>query len=541
MWTSATDVSETAVNWLEQGLALQRAGRGEEALASFERAVAARHDDVEALVGQGQAHHELGHLEDAADCFELALAFSPDHLPALLGLARLRHEAGDCEGALDLLGRAAQAAPRSVETYFELGLAHNRGGNTRAALAAYERALELAPDHVAACINTGLIHLAQLGDPGSAQRYFERAAALQPESVAAQANLGLALQEQGQFGAALAHYNRLIETHPDVVEYRWNRGIARLSAGDFAHGWNDYEARNARPGKSVARHFPLAPWDGGALGGRHILIYGEQGIGDEVMFASCVPDVLRQARGVVIECDARLAPLFRRSFPAACVHGAPRDGNHDWLQAFPELSVQVACGSLPRFLRRGWADFPIHRGYLVADRGRVSDWKSRLAGSGGALNVGLSWHGGTRKTREELRSLPFTQCLPWLTSRNCRFVCLQRGDCAEEVAAAKRLGARLDWWPQALQDTDELAALIAALDLVVSVDNSTVHLAGALGQRCWVLLSHAPDWRYPWRGETMPWYPAARLVRQGADHAWSPVIGQIERQLAAATQGRAGC
>ena len=537
MWTSATDVTEAAVNWLERGRALAHAGRSEEALASFERAVAAKHDDVEALVGQAQAHHELGQIEDATDCFELALAFSPDHLPALLGLARLRREAGDCDGALALLERAARAAPRSAEPYFERGLTHNRGGNTRAALAAYERALELAPDHVPACINAGLIHLAQLGNPGGAQRYFERAAALQPDSVAAQANLGLALQEQGEFEAARAHYDRLIEAHPGVAEYRWNRGIARLSAGDFAHGWDDYEARNERPGKSVARHFPLAPWEGGELRGRHLLIYGEQGIGDEVMFASCVPDVLRQARGIVIECDVRLAALYRRSFPAARVHGAPRDGKHDWLQAFPELSVQVACGSLPRFLRRSTADFPKHRGYLVAAPGRVTDWKSRLSGSGGALNIGLSWRGGTRKTREELRSLTFAQCLPWLTTRNCRFVCLQRGDCAEEVAAAKRLGVDLDWWPEVLQDTDEIAALIAALDLVISVPNTAVHLAGALGQRCWVLLSHAPEWRYAWRGETMPWYPSVHLFRQSTPREWAPVIlqvGDAVRQLAQA-------
>jgi len=531
-------VFEGAVNWLERGLALQRAGRSEEALASFERAVAARHDDVAALVGQAQTHSELGHLEDAADCFELALAFSPDHLPALLGFARLRREAGDCGGALVLLERAARAAPRSAEPYFELGLTHNRGGNTPAALAAYERALELAADHVAACTNAGLIQLAQLGNPGSAQRYFERAAALQPESVAAQANLGLALQEQGEFEAAHAHYDRLIAAYPGIAEYRWNRGIARLSVGDFAPGWDDYEARNERPGKSVARDFPLAPWAGGALGGRNILIYGEQGLGDEVMFASCVPDVLRQARGVVIECDARLASLFQRSFPAAHVHGARRDASRDWLKAFPELSVQVACGSLPRFLRRSAAGFPQHRGYLVADRDRVADWKSRLAGNSGALNVGLSWRGGTRKTREELRSLTFAQCVPWLTTRNCRFVCLQRDDCAEELAVAKRLGVELDWWPQALQDTDELAALIGALDLVVSVPNTTVHLAGALGQRCWIPLSHAPEWRYAWRGETMPWYPSAQLFRQTKPRDWAPVISRVGDAMRQHAQAR---
>ncbi len=531
--TSATEVFEAAVNWLERGLALQRAGRSEEALASFERAVELKHDDVDALVGQAETHIELGHFEDAADCFELALAFAPDHVPALLGLGRLRREAGDCESALRLLERAARAAPRSAAPCFELGLTHNRHGNTRTALSSYERALELEPDHAAACINAGLIHLAQLGNAGDAQKYFERAAALQPESVAAQANLGLALQEQGRFDAALAHYNRLIEAHPEVAEYRWNRGLARLIQGDFAHGWDDYEARNARPRKSVARCFPLAEWDGTALAERHILIYGEQGVGDEIMFASCVPDVLRQTRGVMIECDARLAPLFQRSFPAARVHGAPRDGNHDWLQAFPELSVQVACGSLPRFLRRSAADFPPHRGYLVADAARRAHWQSRLAALGGGFKVGICWRGGTVKTRRELRSLALIDCLPLLRRDDCEFICLQGGDCGNEIAAAREHGGRLHWWPEAMRAIDELAALVSALDLVIAVSSTIVHLSGALGQRGWVMLSASPEWRYLWQGERMPWYPSARLFRQPRPREWEPVISDVRRELAA--------
>ena len=528
---SNTTQEQPDPGWRERGLALRRAGDREAALECFRRAVEFRHDDVEALVNQGEIQFELGRFEDSADCFELALAFAPDCVDALLGSARLAREAGGEERALQYLQHAVRVAPHSAEPYFELGRTYKHHGNTQAALASYGRALELDPDHFASCVNAGMIYLAQLGDANSARRLFEHAATLQPESVAAQANLGLALQEQGEFELALAHYHRLIEAHPDEVEYRWNRGIALLSRGDFANGWSDYELRQVRTGRAAAPRFPLPEWDGTALTERHVLIYAEQGLGDEVMFASCVPDVLRQARGVVIECDVRLAPLFQRSFPAARVHGATRDGNHDWLQEFPELSVQAACGGLPRFLRRSPADFPHHRGYLVADRGRVADWKSRLAERGSTLNVGLSWHGGTRRTREELRSLTFAQCLPWLTARDCRFVCLQRGDCAAEVAAARQVGARLEWWPQALQDMDELAALIAALDLVVSVPSTTVHLAGALGQRCWVLLSHAPEWRYAWRGETMLWYPSVRMFRQARSGDWSPVVAAVTAEL----------
>lgn len=499
-----------------------------------QRAVEPTPDDVKSLLAQAATHVVSGHTEDAADCFELALALVPDHLPALLGLARLRRETGDCAAALCLLERAAQAAPRGAEPYFELGLTHNRNGDTRAALLSYERALVLAPDHVAAGVNAGLIHLAQLGDARSAQRYFERAAALQPDSVAAQANLGLALQEQGQFDAALAHYNRLIEAHPGIAEYRWNRGIALLSRGDFANGWSDYELRNVRTGRSVARRFPFAEWDGAALSGRHILIYGEQGIGDEIMFASCVPDVLRQARGVVIECDVRLAPLFQRSFPAARVHGAPRDNKRDWLQAFPALNVQTAAGSLPRFLRRDWSDFPRHEGYLAADAARRAHWQTRLAALGGGLKVGICWRGGTPKTRRETRSLAIEQCLPLFAASGCHFISLQGGDCGDEVAVAERHGARLHWWPQVMRDIDELAALIMALDLVIAVPSTMVHLAGAQGRPLLVMLSASPEWRYLWQGERMPWYPSAHLFRQSAPGHWDSVMRQVQRYLTGA-------
>ena len=513
------------------GAALRASGQLETARASFERAAELEPEYVDALLGQGETSLELGDHEQARDCFEIALAHAPDDVRALHGMARLLRAANAIEKSIACLQRALRMAPNNADLHFELGLSTNRAGDTQAALDSYRRAAELDPEQHAAMVNLGLIHLAQLGDAANAQQWFERAIRLCPDSVAAQANLGIALQEQGQFSAALAHYERLIAAHPEVIEYRWNRAIAHLYQGDFERGWADYELRHTRGGRDVRRRFPLPEWGGGDLGGRHILVYGEQGLGDEIMFASCVPDLLRLAGGVVLECDGRLAGLFQRSFPAAAVQGAPRDAERGWLRAHPQLDRQSAIGSLPRFLRRRAADFPQHHGYLVADPARVAEWKSRLSERNGKLNVGLSWRGGTLKTREAIRSLTFDQCSPWLKSRSCQFVCMQRGDCADAVAAAQGLGAGLAWWPQALQDTDELAALIDALDLVISVDNTIVHLAGALGQRCWVLLSHAPDWRYGWRGERMPWYPSVKLLRQTRPGDWLPVIESVTAGL----------
>jgi hypothetical protein len=303
---------------------------------------------------------------------------------------------------------------------------------------------------------------------------------MRPDLVAAQANLGLAIQEQGQFDAALAHYERLIAGSPNVVEYRWNRGLARLSSGDFEHGWPDYELRNSRSGRSVERQFPFAPWTGAPLSARNLLVYGEQGLGDEIMFASCLPDVITQARSVVVECDRHLEALFQRSFPAAAVHGAPRDSNRTWLHAFPELDTQIAISSLALHLRRQWSDFPDHHGYLRADPARVRFWASRLAGLGAGRKIGLSWRGGTVKTRREARSLEIEHCLPLLQVRGCRFVCLQAGDCADELALLRGQGAQIEWWHEAVADLDELAALVTALDLVISVPTAVAHLTGAL-------------------------------------------------------------
>ena len=512
--------------------ALQAQGHLKAALASFQRAAELAPDCVDALVGQGECSLELGEHEDARDCFETALAHAPASVRALCGIGRLLRESGDVEGSVGRLQEALRQAPANADILFELGLSSNRLEHTDAAIDAYQRALAVDPRHHGALVNLGLVHLTQLGDPRLAQQYFATAAAAYPQSVAAQANLGLALQEQGQFDAALAHYERLLAQDPAAIEYRWNRGLAHLYQGDFERGWTDYELRHVRGGRDVRRDFGLPEWDGREPAQHHVLVYGEQGVGDEVMFASCLPELARAAAGVVLECDARLAPLFARSFPAIAVHGAARDGAREWLRGHPALDRQIAIGSLPRWLRRRREDFPAHAGYLMPDPARVAAWRQRLAGNGAAPVIGLTWRGGTRKTRAGLRSLELRDYLPLARAWRGRFVCLQRGDCADELAAARAAGMPIEWWPDALNDLEETAALTAALDHVISVDNTVVHLAGAMGRRCWVLLAQVPDWRYGLHGERMPWYPSLRLFRQPRSGDWAAVVAAVVAALA---------
>lgn len=256
------------------------------------------------------------------------------------------------------------------------------------------------------------------------------------------------------------------------------------------------------------------------------------------MFASCLPDVMQRAGHVVIECNARLARLFARSFPLATVHGGNKDDERAWLRALPPADFQIVIGSLPLHFRSARSAFPVHCGYLRADAARVEFWRARLGACNGRLRVGVAWRGGSLRSRQFMRSVTLPCWLALLAQPGVDFVSLQYGDIASEIAQVRdQHGVMVRSFGDDIADINELAAAITALDLVISVDTTVVHLAGALGHPVWVLLPSAPEWRYPRSGATMPWYPSARLFRQAKPREWAPVIssvGDAVRQLAQA-------
>jgi hypothetical protein len=249
------------------------------------------------------------------------------------------------------------------------------------------------------------------------------------------------------------------------------------------------------------------------------------------MFASCLPDLLSRAQYTVIECDPRLAGLFARSFPAAAVYRHRVKGSPDWLRE-PAPDYRVRLGDLPRMLRNGYADFPVHGGYLVADPAPVAVWRARLAALGPGLKVGLSWRGGTPGTGQAARSLALAALLPVLSLPQAHFVSLQYGLVRDEIADLReRHGIALSEWPQAIADMDEMAALITGLDLVVTVCTTAAHLCGALGKTAWVMVPAVAEWRYLDSGSRIPWYPALRLIRQSRLNAWGDAIATVRAEL----------
>ncbi len=477
----------------------------------------------------GIACLNAGKLDDARRHFSEALAAAPGNFDALFHLGLTEARSGHLDAAQQLL-EAARARRDDAGVHNALGNIHRLRGQLDAAVAGYRRALELDGEHIAALVNLGL-SLRDQGDPEQALPILEHALRLAPDHVDALFNTALASIDTGASEAAYVLLGRVLELDADHAEAHTQRGFLLLRRGDFAAGWREYAWRMRAPDWGAQAQYSYPHWQGESLSGKSVLVRAEQGLGDQIMFASCLPEVLSQARHTVIECDPRLAGLFARSFPAAAVYRYRVSGEPDWL---PEQApdFQVHGGSLPGVLRNRTADFPRHRGYLVPDPARVAAWRARLAALGPGLNIGIAWRGGTPRTRQAARSLTLDTLLPILSLPQANFVSLQYDPSSDEITTQRvRHGVTIHEWPQKIADMDETAALVASLDLVITVCTTVAHMSGALAKTAWVMVPVVAEWRYLERGVTIPWYPALRLFRQQRRGEWSDVIAAVHAEL----------
>ena len=518
----------------DAGSAALRARDYAAAITQLQRAIELRHDDAEAHDCLGLAHLKLGHLDDAADCFLLAAHFRPDYPEALFHQALVAQRRGEHRDAVAHLERVVALRPADAEAYNALGASWLELGDAERAITQFEKAVAARPDFAPAHNNLGYLLLRERGDNERGTAHIETALRLAPHDDNVWCNYTIVLGRQGRLDEAIAVCNRLLAARPDMHEARLNRALALLRLGRFEQAWADYEARKQARSNYIPRPFRFPEWRGESLAGKSILIYAEQGLGDEIMFASCLPDLLHVAGRCVLECSPRLERIFHRSFPAVLVHGATQsDPDTGWLAHAGRIDCQIAAGSLPGHFRRQWSDFPRHAGYLHADASRVAHWRERLAALGAGAKIGVSWRGGMASTRRELRSMQLIDLAPVLKTEGCEFVSLQYGDCSGELAAlASAHGITVHHWQHAIDDYDETAALVSALDLVISVQTAVVHLGGALGKPVWVMVPAAPEWRYLQSGEAMPWYPSVRLLRQSQRGDWTPVIARVAQDLA---------
>ena len=489
------------------------------ALEAFAAALQRDPDNIELLSLQANVLHELGRTEQALASYERLLPLQPERaqLWTLRGIAleQLRRH----DESLTSHERALALDPANADAHCNLGVLLEAMGQPGRARQAYERSLQLNPHNVIACANLGT-RLNALGHVDEAIEHYQRAIALRPDYAPAHSHLGAALHSRNELDAALACFDRALQLSPEHAEARWNKSLTLLLAGDFS-GWQHYEARWQNPAfPHTQRRFAQALWLGQEpVQGRTVLLHAEQGLGDTLQFCRYAPLLAHLGATVILQVQRPLVALLR-SLPGVAQVIAEGD-------ALPHFDLHCPLMSLPLAFGTTLQTVPSAECYLAADPALVQAWSTRLGDKRG-LRIGLAWSGNAVNPYERSRSLPLAQWLPHLPEGN-QYFCLQRDvrdDDAKTLAATPGIAYYGD-----LLNFEHTAALCTLLDLVISIDTSITHLAGALGVPAWLLLPQHPDHRWLLGREDSPWYPGLTLVRQPLAGDWDSVLQQVGAAL----------
>ncbi|MCP4327631.1 MAG: tetratricopeptide repeat protein [Alphaproteobacteria bacterium] len=507
-------------------------GRHEEALAAIAEARRIVPADAGFAARHGIALARLDSLAAARDAFAEAAANAPEDAGHHFNLAHMEERLGAKPAAARAYRRAIRLRPGYKEALANLATLMQGERRYDTAGRLFERVLAADPGDVQTLNSIANLRLEE-GAPDMAEAVARRAVALDPDSAASRINLGTALLNQGRVAAALDAYRDGVSIVPDDAVAHLNLGTTLLLTGDFENGCREYAWRWKTAGfQSSRRPFAQPPWTGQDLAGKTILVWGEQGVGDEIMMAGLIPGLMARGAAIAVEAEARLAPLFARSFAGADIYPRGVDGAVDPGLAARPIDYQIPSGSLFGHLAGGPDELRLGSPFLVADPARVADLRGRYANLASGLRIGISWY--SRNPKWGQRHAALADWRPILDRPGIAVFDLQYGDRrAEREAAARALGIAIhhDDTIDALRDLDAFAAQVAAMDLVVSISNSTVHMAGALGVPCWTLLPQAPYWRWFLNRDDSPWYPSLRLFRQGTDEDSAAVVGRVAAAL----------
>ena len=511
------------------------------------------------------ALHRAGDLAGAQALYREVLERDPDNPDALHLLGVIASQQGNHDDARELIGRAISRQGRTAAFHASLGRVFRQLGRAREAEACFRDALRLDPGLFEVMLKLGNIHR-ERGELEFAEACYRDALARKPDYAEAHANLGVVLKARGQLDEAISHYRTALQHRPDLAPIHRNLGnalqaqtrttqaiasyresirvdpeyadahlnlaLALLLAGEFEEGWREYEWRwkcdAARKINVLRGGFAQPLWDGADLAGRRLLLQAEQGYGDAIQFVRFADAIARRGATVIVECQPELKRLLASAAGVAEV--VARD------EPLPDFDLHCPLIGVARILRIGLEAIPAEVPYLSGGASRSAYWRERLGGERGTLRVGLVWAGAQQHSNDRTRSLSLAALSPLAAAPNIAFYSLQKGPAALQ-AASPPAPMRLHDATEQLQDFADSAALVENLDLVISVDTSVAHLAGALGKPAWTLLEFAPDWRWMLGRDTTPWYPSMRLFRQARPGDWN---GTLERVADALKQLAAG-
>jgi len=474
-------------------------------------------DQVHRLLTEAVEHLRASRLDEAKNRYLQILAGDVRHAPSLFGLGAIAHQSGNIEIAERMFRRAVAADPNKAEYRFQLGVVLQTGAKYDEALAAFRDVLRMDPPHLLARFRAGNV-LQLKGELDEAKAEYERILGTKPDAHDAQVNIGNVFRLQGKLTDARERYMQALATQPSNIEATWNLSLLDLLEGDYAAGWPGYEARHRRPTPNL-RRLAQPQWTGEPLNGARILIHAEQGLGDTLQFLRYVPMVAEGGGEVLLDVPETIRRL------AGEIRGISAVIATD--DTIPSFDVQCPLMSLPLAFQTRVDSIPSRVPYLrVPNEAQVSAGK--LAWPDGGLRVGLVWGATPRPFEDSDRSISLTGFEPILAVKGAHFFSLQLGPQASQLEA---INPPLTDLRGSIQDFADTAALVSHLDLVITVDTSVAHVAGALGKPTWILLPFASDWRWLTHHEGSPWYPTVRLFRQPRPRDWQPVIEKVRDEL----------
>jgi tetratricopeptide (TPR) repeat protein len=526
-----------------------QAGRLREAETLCQQILAQYSNHADSLHLLGLIAHQNGRHAEAIGLIQRAIRINPGAAVYYASAAHVHRALGQSEAELAACQQAAAFAPRVPESLCNLGVALVEHRRPQEAIAAYRRAIALRPGLAEAHSNLGNALLAQ-GQIAESIAECRRAIDLRPDFAEAFNNLGSALQEDDQLEAAIAAFERAIQirldysealnnlgnalrlagrlsealavlrrARPNFPDATWNLSLILLLLDHTQEGWNAYESRRRLAAlRFIHYDFAKPEWTGGEVSAKRILLHAEQGFGDMIQMVRYAPLLAHRGATVFLDCQAALKNLMRGVAGVEQVVGRG--------ETLPDFDLHCPIMSLPGRFKTTPATIPAQVPYIKVDPQKVDEWRQRIVKQQGVLHVGLTWAGGPIPRN---RSIPPELLEPLGDVANVRFHSLQMPDPAKPSSLPAGLHA-IDCSPNIRDFTDTAAALFN-LDLLISIDTATAHLAGALGRPAWVLLQFAADWRWLVDRSDSPWYPTLRLFRQPRPGDWKTPIARVVEEL----------
>lgn len=502
-------------------------GKPEQALPLLQDASQAQPKNPEILNHLGVALSDTGRGKDALASFRQALVINPGYASALGNLGKAFLEQGDAKAALDCFEKLVQHYPNDPKIHVNMGRCWYEMSNFQQAFLCFEKALSQKPDSVDA-LGGEAAALWAMGHLDETRMKLEYALRIEPDNIDVMTNLGELLHAEGKISEALEQYNRVLSRVPEFPTALWRKGFALLTMGEYREGWKMYaESLGHRDLRGLNLFAPAEPWGGAPAPNKHLLIWGEQGLGDVIQFIRYAELCKERVGKVSVFCAQPLVRLFK-ALPFI-------DDAFDTIRDRSAFDEHVPVMNLPHLFDTTLETVPAAVPYLRVGPEIQMKWKTRFANDTG-MKVGLVWAGGSHQDKvqsaltDRQRSIGLERMKPWFDLHGVQFYSLQKNEPAAQIAALGLAGRIIDVMGEA-EDFADTAAIVQNLDLVIAVDTSVAHLAGGLGKPVWILSRYNACWRWLQNRPSSPWYPTARIFGQPALGDWDSVIAEVGREL----------